>query len=79
MGGVVLVWIGLMGLAATAVSFLMLRSFPRAFGESSRAADWPWQKSASNAARTRGALLAGAGTAALLVVFSGIIRLLLVH
>ncbi len=76
MGGVLFVWIGLMGLAATAASFLMLRSFPHAFGESGRVADWPWRRGANRAARTRGALLAGAGVASLLVVLSGVLRLL---
>ena len=71
-----LVWIGLMGLAATAAAFVLLRLFPRAFSESGPAVEWPWQAGASRAARTRGVLLAGAGIASLAVAMAGIASLL---
>jgi hypothetical protein len=74
--GVLLVWMGLMGLAATGGVLLLLRVFPRAFVESGPAADWPWCSGAGSVARTRGVLLLGAGVASLAVAVAGIVSLL---
>jgi len=70
--GIILVWIGLMGLAGTGGVFLLLRSYPRAFVESGPAAVWPWRVGASRAARTRGGLLLAAAVVSVLVAASGI-------
>jgi hypothetical protein len=74
--GVLLVWIGLMGLSATVVSFVLLRLFPRAFAESGSASAWPWRADASRAARVRGGLFFGAAIMSALVAFAGIASLL---
>jgi hypothetical protein len=74
--GTILVWIGLMGMAATGGVFLLLRTYPRAFVESGPAAAWPWRAGASNVARTRGVLLLGAGLASLVATIAGIASLL---
>ncbi len=74
--GVLLVWIGLMGLAATAVSFVLLRRFPGAFSETGRSFVWPWQASPGRPARARGWLLAAAVLASTLVVLAGLVTLL---
>jgi hypothetical protein len=74
--GTILIWIGLMGLAATGGVFLLLRAYPRAFVESGPAADWPWRAGASSVARTRGVLLLGVGVASLAVAIVGIVRLM---
>jgi hypothetical protein len=71
-----MVWMGLMGLAATGGVLLLLRAFPRAFVELGPAADWPWRTGASRVARTRGVLLLGAGVASLAVAIVGIVRLM---
>jgi hypothetical protein len=76
MRGTLLIWIGLMGLAATGAVFLLLRVYPRAFVESGAAADWPWRAGASKVARTRGVLLLGAGITSLVVTIAGIASLL---
>ena len=76
MRGMLMVWMGLMGLAATGGVLLLLRAFPRAFVESGPAADWPWRGGASNVARTRGVLLLGAGVASLAVAVAGIVSLI---
>ncbi|MBN2464949.1 hypothetical protein JXD38_04925 [candidate division WOR-3 bacterium] len=74
--GVLLVWIGLMGLAATAASLVLLRLFPRAFSDTGRALVWPWQASASRPARSRGWLVLAAVLLSACVVIVGIILLL---
>jgi hypothetical protein len=74
--GVLLVWIGLMGLAAAVVSLVLLRLFPRAFAESGQAFVWPWQTSASRPARSRGWLALAAAFVSALVVIVGIVSLL---
>jgi hypothetical protein len=76
MRGVLLVWIGLMGLAATAVSLVLLRRFPGAFSETGRAFVWPWQGSPSLSARTRGWLLFAAAIMSILVAVVGIASIL---
>ena len=76
MQGMLLVWIGLMGLAATAASLTLLRLFPGAFSESGPVVVWPWRAGATRAARTRGTLLVGAGIASLAVVIAGIALIL---
>ena len=76
MRGVLLVWIGLMGLAATAVSLVLLRLFPGAFSETGRAFVWPWQAAPSRPARARGWLLVAATLASALVVLAGLVSLL---
>ena len=76
MRGTILVWIGLMGLAATGGVFLLLRAFPRAFVESGPAADWPWRAGASRAVRVRGGLLFAAAIMSALVAVAGIAALL---
>jgi hypothetical protein len=74
--GMLLVWIGLMGLAAAAVSLALLRLFPNAFSETGRAFVWPWQASPSRPARARGWLLAAAALASALVVLAGLVTML---
>jgi hypothetical protein len=74
--GVLLVWIGLMGLAASAVSFVLLRLFPSAFSVAGPAFVWPWQASSSGSARTRGWLLFAAAIMSILVAVVGIASLL---
>jgi len=74
--GVLLVWIGLMGLAATAVSLVLLRRFPRAFSESGPVVVWPWRAGASRAARVRGGLLFAAAIVSAFVASAGITSLL---
>ena len=74
--GVLLVWIGLMGLAATAVSLVLLRLFPRAFSDAGQAVVWPWQASANRPARSRGWLALAAAFVSALVVIAGIVTLL---
>ena len=76
MRGTLLIWIGLMGLAATGAVFLLLRVYPRAFVESGAAADWPWRAGASRAARVRGGLLFVAAIVSVLVAAAGIASLL---
>jgi hypothetical protein len=76
MRGTLLIWIGLMGLAATGAVFLLLRVYPRAFVESGAAADWPWRAGASRAARVRGVLLFAAAIVSVLVAAAGIASLL---
>jgi len=76
MRGILLVWIGLMGLAATAASLVLLRRFPGAFSETGRSFVWPWQASPSRPARARGWLLAAAALASALVVLAGLVFLL---
>jgi hypothetical protein len=76
MRGTLLVWIGLMGLAATSGVFILLRVFPRAFVESGPAADWPWRAGASRAARVRGGLLFAAAIMSAFVALAGIASLL---
>lgn len=74
--GVLLVWIGLMGLAATAVSLALLRLYPRAFSDAGQAFVWPWQASASRPARSRGWLVLAAALVSALVVIAGVVSLL---
>jgi hypothetical protein len=76
MRGTLLVWIGLMGLAATGGVFLLLRVYPRAFVESGPAVDWPWRAGAGRAARVRGGLLFAAATMSAVVAVAGIYWLL---
>lgn|GEM_PF-1324158 len=73
--GLLLVWIGLMGLAATAVSFVLLRLFPSAFSVAGQAFVWPWQASSSRSARMRGWLLAAAALLSAIVAIVGIASL----
>ena len=75
--GTILVWIGLMGMAATGGVLLLLRAYPRAFVESGPAADWPWRTGASRAARAWGGLLFGAVLMSALVAVAGMASLLL--
>jgi hypothetical protein len=70
--GTILVWIGLMGMAATGGVLLLLRTYPRAFVESGPAAAWPWRAGASRAARVRGGLLFAAAIVSVLVAVAGI-------
>jgi hypothetical protein len=72
----IVVWIGLMGLAATAVSMVLLRLFPRAFSESDRAFAWPWQAPASRSARSRGWLVLAAALLSVGVVIIGVVSFL---
>jgi hypothetical protein len=74
--GMLLVWMGLMGLAATGGVFLLLRAYPRAFVESGPAADWPWRAGASRAARVRGGLLCAAVLASVSVTAIGVVSFL---
>jgi hypothetical protein len=74
--GTLLVWIGLMGLAATGGVFLLLRAYPRAFVESGPAATWPWRAGAGRAARVRGGLFFAAAIVSVLVALAGITSLL---
>ena len=74
--GVLLVWIGLMGLAAAAVPLLLLRMFPRAFSDAGQALVWPWQTSASRPARSRGWLVLAAVVLSACVVIAGVVSLL---
>jgi len=76
MRGTILVWIGLMGLAATGGVLLLLRAFPRAFVESGPAADWPWRAGASRTARVSGGLLFAAVLVSASVAAFGIVSLL---
>ena len=76
MRGMLMVWMGLMGLAATGGVLLLLRAYPRAFVESGPAADWPWRTGADRAARVRGALLCTAVLVSASVAAFGIILLL---
>lgn len=70
--GTILVWIGLMGMAATGGVLLLLRAYPRAFVESGPAAAWPWRAGARRAARVRGGLLFAAAIVSVLVAVTGI-------
>ena len=74
--GILLVWIGLMGLAATAVSLVLLRRFSSAFSVTGQAFVWPWQASSSRPARTRGWLILAAAVLSALVVTVGIVSIL---
>jgi hypothetical protein len=74
--GALLMWIGLMGLAATGGVFLLLRAFPRAFVQSGPAADWPGRTGASRTARVRGGLLFAVAIVSVLVALVGITALL---
>jgi hypothetical protein len=76
MRGALLVWIGLMGLAATGGVFLLLRAYPRVFVESGPAAAWPWRAGASRAARVRGGLLFAAAIVSAVIAAAGIVSLL---
>ena len=76
LSGVLLVWIGLMGLAATAVSLALLRLYPKAFSDAGQAIVWPWQTSASRPARSRGWLVLAAAFVSACVVIAGIASLL---
>ena len=76
MRGTILIWIGLMGLAATGGVLLLLRAFPRAFVESGPAVDWPWRADAGRTARVRGGLLFTAVLVSASVAAFGIISLL---
>jgi len=77
--GLLYLWIGLMGLGGTVVVWLLLRAYPRAFSNSGPSVAWPWRRDAGKSARVRGALMAGAGIASLLVAVTGIVRLLSVN
>jgi hypothetical protein len=74
--GAIMVWIGLMGLAATVGVSLLLRTFPRAFVESGPAAEWPWRAGASRAARVRGGLLFAAAIVSACVAVAGVVSFL---
>jgi hypothetical protein len=74
--GAILVWIGLMGLAATGGVLLLLRTYPRAFVESGTAAVWPWRAGSRRAARVRGGLLFAAAIVSVSVAAAGIASLL---
>jgi len=74
--GVLLVWLGLMGLAATGVSLVLLWAFPRAFSDAGQAVVWPWQASSSCPARSRGWLVLAAALVSALVAVAGIVSLL---
>jgi hypothetical protein len=74
--GTLLVWIGLMGLAASGGVFLLLRAYPHAFVESGPAAAWPWRAGAGRAARVRGGLLFAAVLMSVFVAAAGIASLL---
>jgi hypothetical protein len=76
MRGTLLVWIGLMGLAATGGVLLLLRAYPRAFVESGPAVAWPWRAGASRAARAWGWLLFAATTVSACVAVAGVVSLL---
>lgn len=76
MSGLLLVWIGLMGLAAVAGVYVLLRLFPAAFSDSGPAVAWPWQRSSSRPARVKGWVLAAAALASVGTAISGIIALL---
>ena len=71
-----LVWIGLMGVAAAAAVFFLLRFFPRAFSESGPAVALPWRKDTGNPARVRAWLLLAAAVLSAGVVLVGLISLL---
>jgi len=75
MRGVLLVWIGLMGLAGTAAAFALLRLFPRAFSESGPVVAWPWQRARHGSARVRGWLLLAAAVISAAVAISGLVGL----
>ncbi len=74
--GVLLVWIGLMGIAATAAVSVLLRLFPRAFSNAGPSVVWPWQRNATKAARVRGGLLFAAAVVSVLVALAGVVSLL---
>lgn len=74
--GVLLVWIGLMGLAATAASFALLRLFPQVFSDAGNAVVWPWQTSGSRSARRSGWLVLAAAFLSACVVLTGVVSLL---
>lgn len=74
--GIILVWIGVMGMAAIGGVLLLLRTYPRAFVESGPVAAWPWRVGASRAARVRGGLLFAAAIVSVLVAVAGIASLL---
>ena len=74
--GVLLVWIGLMGVAATAAVFLLLRLFPRVFSGTGPSVVWPWRRDAAKSARARGGLLLVVAVGSVLVAVVGIISLL---
>jgi len=74
--GVLLVWIGLMGIAATAAAFVLLRLFPRVFSNAGPSVVWPWRAGATRAARVRGGLLFAAAIVSVFVAAAGIASLL---
>ncbi len=74
--GVLLVWIGLMGIAATAAVFVMLRLFPRAFTQDGPSIVWPWRRDAARPARVSGGLLVVAAIVSVLVAVIGMITFL---
>ena len=74
--GVLLVWIGLMGLAATAASFALLRLFPQVFSDAGDAVVWPWQTSGTRTSRSRGWLVLAAALLSACVVLTGVVSLL---
>jgi hypothetical protein len=74
--GVLLVWIGLMGLSATVVSFALLRLFPRAFAESGPAVAWPLRRAESRSARVRGWLIVVVVLVSAGITIAGLVSLL---
>ncbi len=75
--GLLLVWVGLMGLAAAAIAWVLLRLFPGAFSDSGPAVAQPWQRDAGRQARFRGWLVAAAFTISALTGIAGLMILLL--
>jgi hypothetical protein len=74
--GALLVWIGLMGLAATAAVFVLLRLFPRAFSDAGPAVTLPWRRDTVRAVRARGWLLLAAALVSAVVAIAGVVSLL---
>jgi len=76
MRNTLLVWIGLMGMAATGGVLLLLRTYPRAFVESGPAAAWPWRRDAAKSARVRGGLLIACALVSVSLASAGLALLL---
>jgi len=75
--GALLAWIGLMGVAATAAVFILLRLFPRAFAENGPSVVWPWRRDAAGPARVRSWLLLIVAIVSVSVAVVGIVFVLL--
>jgi hypothetical protein len=75
LAGLLLAWMGLMGVLAVAAATAIFRRFPDVFSRSGAAVGWPWNRSAAAPARLRGAALAVVALASACALAAGIIAL----